>query len=547
MRNFSRRDLFIIGVALISVLIYVLVTRAMVGNLGFPLDDSWIHQTYGRNLAQTGQFEYVPGVRSAGSTSPFYTVLLAIGYALHVPYFVWTYALGAVALALAGLVGARLADRVFPTLRGVGLWTGLALVIAWHLVWAAASGMETMLFGTLSLIVIALACGEIESPNAPSEFMESGSGLPDPYKIQFGVGARQASPADLTKFPPSKAMGGEVNRFGRGAAFGVIGAILIATRPEGILLVGLLVFLMVIVQPQPSPRALVAWIAGALIGGLIGILPYALLNVSLNGTLLPNTFSAKQAEQAPLLAQPIWVNLWAMLQPLTAGGQLFLVPGMVWAAVQLIHQRSRTALLYLILLIWPAALILLYTLRLPAYYQHGRYVIPSLPPLIVLGVGGTLWIVRSSRRTLISRVLARSLATAALLLFVFFWLSGAGYFARDVQMIDAEMIPAAHWLAQNVPPDQLLAVHDIGAVGYFAPRPILDLAGLVSPEVVPIILDPVAIMKLMQQRGTRYLMVLPSQRPAAADDPRLCERFNANGPMGGMTIYELAWDGHCAK
>jgi hypothetical protein len=40
-------------------------------------------------------------------------------------------------------------------------------------------------------------------------------------------------------------------------------------------------------------------------------------------------------------------------------------------------------------------------------------------------------------------------------------------------------------------------------------------------------------------------MVLPSQRPAAADDPRLCERFNAHGGMGGMTVYELAWDGPC--
>src|SRR5712692_3097612 len=122
----SRRSLIIIVVAAgIGVLVYVLSARFTSGSFGFPLDDSWIHQTYGRNLAQTGQWAYVPGVPSAGSTSPFYTILLALGYFLHVPYFVWTYALGAAALALAGLIAARLADQVFPDLRGAGLWTGL--------------------------------------------------------------------------------------------------------------------------------------------------------------------------------------------------------------------------------------------------------------------------------------------------------------------------------------------------------------------------------------------------------------------------------------
>src|SRR5207248_6265420 len=123
----TRRTLIIIIAAGVGVLVYALSARFMAGSFGFPLDDSWIHQTYGRNLAQTGQWAYVPGVPSAGSTSPFYTVLLALGYFLHVPYFAWTYTLGAAALALAGLIAARLADRVFPASPGAGLWTGLAI------------------------------------------------------------------------------------------------------------------------------------------------------------------------------------------------------------------------------------------------------------------------------------------------------------------------------------------------------------------------------------------------------------------------------------
>jgi hypothetical protein len=332
--------------------------------------------------------------------------------------------------------------------------------------------------------------------------------------------------------------------FSRGLVFGVVSAILVATRPEGILLVGLLAFLMLLARPS---RSIWAWYGGAAIGGLVGLVPYALLNISLNGTVLPNTFSAKQAENAALLAQPVLVNLWAMVQPLTAGGQLLLVPGVIFALVALIkHIRgNRCEVLYLAPLLWSGGLILVYTLRLPAPYQHGRYLIPALAPFIVFGTGGTLLLVSQRRLPMLGRVLVRTLAITTLAIFAFFWLTGATIYGRDVQMIQSDMVVASKWLAANVPSDQLLAAHDIGAVGYFAPRPMLDTAGLISPEVIPIIRDYQALMSLMQARGVRYMMVLPDFRPATADDPRLCERFNPHGGMGGMAIYEMAWDGHC--
>jgi hypothetical protein len=247
------------------------------------------------------------------------------------------------------------------------------------------------------------------------------------------------------------------------------------------------------------------------------------------------------------LNQPFFLNLWNVVLPLAAGGQVLLVPGMIAGIVTLLRRirSQRCKALYLAPVLWPLVHILLYSLRLPVNFQHGRYVIPALAPLVCVGVGGTLLLVTSRAHSLLSRVLARSLGITTLLLFVIFCGIGATIFGREVHMINSDMVVASRWVAEHVPPEQLLAVHDIGAVGYFAPRPILDLAGLVSPEVVPIIRDHAAKMALMRARGVRYLMVLPDQRPAPADDPRLCERFNAHGQMGGMTIFELAWDGHC--
>ena len=37
---------------------------------GFPLDDSWIHQGYARNLSERGEWVLIPGEQSIASTSP---------------------------------------------------------------------------------------------------------------------------------------------------------------------------------------------------------------------------------------------------------------------------------------------------------------------------------------------------------------------------------------------------------------------------------------------------------------------------------------------
>jgi len=205
-------------------------------------------------------------------------------------------------------------------------------------------------------------------------------------------------------------------------------------------------------------------------------------------------------------------------------------------------------------LVWAAAHVLLYALRLPAPYQHGRYAQPVLPVAILYGVGGTLWLVQRNADRLVPRVLARTLALSSLAVTLGFWAMGAQAYARDVRIINTEMVATAQWIDANLPDDALLAVHDIGALGYYAPRPILDLAGLVTPEVVPIIRDRDALMSLMCERGARYLMVLPDQRPTEPDDPRLGGEpvFTTGAPYapaagsGNMAVYALDWTGGCA-
>jgi len=86
---FINHNWLLILAGIIVQLIYLGFSFKFFG-IGFPLDDSWIHQTYARNLVEYGDWFFIPGVSSAGSTSPFWTLLLTPGHIFHTDfYYFW--------------------------------------------------------------------------------------------------------------------------------------------------------------------------------------------------------------------------------------------------------------------------------------------------------------------------------------------------------------------------------------------------------------------------------------------------------------------------
>jgi hypothetical protein len=85
-------------------------------------------------------------------------------------------------------------------------------------------------------------------------------------------------------------------------------------------------------------------------------------------------------------------------------------------------------------------------------------------------------------------------------------------------------------------------------VGYFTSRPLLDLAGLVTPDVIPFITDEVRLVEFMQAQGADYVIFFPDWSDAyrrMAQDPRL-EKVFATGfewtreqGHANMTVYRL--------
>jgi len=452
---------------------------------GFPLDDAWIHQTYARNLARFGEWSFIPGKPSAGSTSPLWSVLLAFGYWVNIPPLPWVYLLGACCLFALSVVGELLyrsqitpPEKQFP-------WFGLFLAFEWHLVWAAASGMETLLhaFGIL------LTMYQIT--------------LRD--KKWFWIGL-------------------------------LIGAI-VWVRPDGLTLLGPAVF--VLILEGGFWRERLHGIGKLAPGFLVGFIPYLFFNMQLSGSMWPNTFYAKQAEYAILYQFPLidrLINLYSL--PLVGAGAM-LLPGIFYGLWWAAQQRCWT---YLGAALWWMGYTGLYAWRLPVTYQHGRYLMPAMPVYFLLGaIGMTLLFrqVRGNRGA--AFILRRAWVVSIILLCGVFFVLGARAYAEDVAIIETEMVDSARWIANNTPENALIAAHDIGAMGYFAKRDLIDLAGLISPDVIPFIRDEEQLGQYITEKGADYLVVFPNwYQYLPKNGERLYRTGGIYSPAAGgqnMTIY----------
>jgi hypothetical protein len=293
-------------------------------------------------------------------------------------------------------------------------------------------------------------------------------------------------------------------------------------------------------------------------GAALLLVPYVLFHLWLTGQPLPNTFYAKQAEYAIILESfSLWWRLFGGFGPpiesvqgvfrvIFIGPQLLLLPGLVFAVWLTLKERRRELL---VIWLWWLGFLLLYAIMLPVTYQHGRYQIPAIPWIILLGVWGTVRLVglkpqqRYSR--LVWRVVSRVLVITLMVLVIAFVIIGAQAYGRDVRFIETEMVATARWLNQNIAPDALIAAHDIGAIGYFTQRPLLDLAGLITPQVIPIIRNEPALFDFMVAQQTDYLVTFPSWYPSLSKNLNLVPRFSTDAPWtvaaGGdnMVVYEF--------
>jgi hypothetical protein len=480
-----KKALILFGAAILSLGIYI-YWSSLVYRIGYPLDDAWIHQTFARNLARYHELSYFQGIPSAGSTAPLWSAILAIGYFFSRSNYVWTMFLGLAGLFFLGLLTEWIFPKITTDYNFAIPWVGILLILEWHLVWAAASGMETMLFAVILLAVFALL---------------------------------------LRKNPPWLVLG-------------LIIGLGIWVRPDAITLLGPVGLILGIGIWQRKYR----WIdlARFVSSFILTAIPYLILNYSITGNLWPNTFFAKQQEYAQLLANPITSRFFNVFKQHLVGKGILLFPGFLYQIWRSIREKNWLILAFSI---WWFGFLLLYALRLPVDYQHGRYEIPAMPVYFLISGAGVFTLWQAGRKTLRRRVLVNAWVLSILLINLGFFFLGGRSYATDVAIIESEMVDTAKWINQNTPDNATIAAHDIGALGFYGHRKILDLAGLISPEVIPFIRDEAKLDEFIHDSGAKFLMTFPGWYPSLSQKYPLV--FQTGGDFsraaGGenMVVYRI--------
>ena len=450
--NINRRDvIWICVVCVVSMSAYLLPGLLSGGN-GYPLDDAWIHQTYARNLAITHQWAYFPGNTTNGSTAPLWTFLLSLGYFLNFSPLLWSYLWGGLFLIGTGICARILLRDLFPKLERLTLIAALLLVGEWHLVWASVSGMETI------LMVFCIVAFFLMTVLKQKNWLLMG--------LWIGL--------------------------------------MIWIRPDAVTLAGPAGVILIMGMGSAKEKVING---GKLLAGILAFfIPYLLFNKTFSGSWMPNTFYAKQAEYAILLSQNGFVRLGlAVFQPLIGGGAL-LLPGLFYKLYQLVKTRSWIGLSWFT---WWLGYSILYAAVLPVAYQHGRYQMPAMPVFWILGLWGILEIIAKYWRKKKWAVPVKAWGFSILAIWAAFLFLGVKAYSDDVMVIQTEMVAPSQWIATHTLPDALIAAHDIGALGYFGGHKLIDLAGLVTPEIIPIIRNEKELGLYLDTHGADYLMTFP--------------------------------------
>jgi hypothetical protein len=456
-QNTRNQRLLLTCLAILAAIAFVLIGY-FAFKPGFPLDDAWIHQTYARNLAETGHWEFNQGEKSAGSTSPLWTLLLAISPLLKISNpIIWTTILSTVCFAAVAVVSVEQIRNLGQSSGRILFFAATIIILDWHLLWGVGSGME--------VILSALAIG--------TTFLLLQSLHPRWFLI------------------------------------GVLIGLSVWIRPDGITLLGPAIVILVykIIKNTSTKKTTIFF----LLGLIIPLILYGVMNFTLSGKLLPSTFFAKQAEYIQLKQVSLFIRYFREFLILISGAGFLFLPGFVFSIWHGIKNRN---IWLMSAIAWILGFCLLYAMRLPVTYQHGRYLIPAICTFYVVGIYGSLQILDTGiGKKIFNKTRTAMIFTIAVIISFVFMVIGEGAYIQDLKTIDRLMVQPAQWIKQNTDANGFIAAHDIGALGYFADRKILDLAGLIQPEIIPDINNQEKILEIIQKSDAKYLVAFQDWYP----------------------------------
>jgi len=557
----SIRHLVIISSVYLAICAIYLWRMNLVTYPGFPLDDSWIHQVFARNLAAGNGFSFNPGQPIAGATAPLWTLLLAFTWSLMGPVAGGIIP-GLICQWFAYVAIYKIAQKITDN-ENLALITAVVSIFFWQTVWGALSGMETGLFSALSL-----------------------------WGLYFYFKSDCLS-----------------HRYSYVAY--MLFTLAFLARPECALFIAAAAIRDFYEWIKSGRREFAPWIYRLIIVALITS-PYFAFNIWSTGSLFPLTFSAKTRGR-DLFSALANGDLKRVFHAVSVYPYFYfqhffrkvlaINPIIVFASLGGIFKllssrgslRSKNVTLAILFLVY-CPLMGTFSPMFSASFQNFRYVTNLLPLLAMIGALGLFWDERanlkrfSGKIILISiflilagfglkyifkyfsdfiipviveskpylkadqwerlygvvtrvglgtalvgglvlagyaisadyvssiikkRVWRQTLAAIAILLGAFITIKNAETYANNVRNINEGDIEAAVFLGEIAEEGDIAAVNDIGSFGYFSNMEIFDVWGLVNPDLSydMIVNDSLTFEYMFEHKRVDYLAVFPSWLP----------------------------------
>lgn len=502
--------------------------RKLVGSIGFTLDDSWIHLAIAKNLIEGAGFGINPDVWLPVSTAPAWTLLVAVFLkVLGDPVLA-----ALLPAALLGLVSVFLVYAAVRTLTrsgNVGLLAAVAYLAHPLTIWGIGSGMELSL-AAAAIALLFWAYYTFGPQSAWRRYLV-------PAALALGALAR---PELLVAIPL------------------VLGDTFFAVRRIG-------------GRAATRVAVMTVLIQGCVMAAMLA--PYFMFNLVTIDHLFPTTFYAKTSTRGvgigAFLDDPSWrfavkVLLEEPLNQLRTVINYLFVSSIILAAMlpigALVFLRpfrdavsERGSLLPLFLVALPLVMGAVAPTGTLSNAFH-RYNVVFVPAFYMLGGLGFGFLMKRAGAVRIGRVLA----VLIILGLPFQAHKALRSTASDVRVIEKLYVRMGKWIQENIPPTAKLAVNDIGAVAYFSRNEILDIMGLASPEMWPIIKrrNPTKpkifeLREFLRGQQVDYLIVSPHYYPGliTPHDPECDEiqRWRAGRVHGRkispQILYRCYWEG----
>lgn len=262
----------------------------------------------------------------------------------------------------------------------------------------------------------------------------------------------------------------------------------VLTRPEGWFIAAALWMWQLIRYYIGRDKLILKQLSIALVIFFVLTVPYCILSFIQTGSLLPGTAYAKAVFFGESTMPFINKAGFFKNRFLPFYGS-FLYPAALLILPLMLFARRVIALPYLwfYFIIFYGMYFTLYPGAIQNYWN--RYQHAFIPFIIMAIAGGAASLSNRVKKRAVRMTVMVFIAVSLLYNQGASFINAAHIYAGEINSTKNPQIELALWLKRNTPDNALIALHDIGVVGYFSERKIVDLVGLVNPEVTTYYVD----------------------------------------------------------